>query len=171
SQNFKNENQEFTKLFPNTYPEVEFLMYVSLCKLSEDEMFSTLRGKFIIIDEAHFTRRGTKGENYYKFMRVMTRLWKEGEIKVMLATGTPIVDSAEDLEGIMEVLNVKDPEDYHNYVSRKKINIRDVEFVGEGTKDLPLKTVNIKLPDSEVDNYNQMLSQKFNFYSGLEDYI
>jgi hypothetical protein len=121
--NFQEELFKFNELFPKTSVNAIFYRWKTLTNKNLKEVMRLLSNCFIIVDEVHNLR--DKKNNYsvnkcYSFMKkVFNELLSLKVSKILLLSGTPIVDDPRDIKSIQNLLDVKD---ISNYISKFSSN-------------------------------------------------
>ncbi|KAJ1946920.1 hypothetical protein GGF37_000819 [Kickxella alabastrina] len=155
--NFLNEYQQFKCLFPHTTPPINHCMLMTLLNYGAEYAQNYLRNSFIIIDESHTVRNKETSRLYNMLYQVLNRLWEEGSIKLLLLTGTPIIDSVDDFFEAMKLMGVEDGQEA-SYVSFLKRDACPIDYQGEQIPELDWNIKTLELPASHHEEYVSITS-------------
>jgi hypothetical protein len=171
--NFQRENFKFNEIFPSTQVEAKYLRWKTLSNKCEKDVIDQLSGCFIIVDEVHNLR--AKNSNFienkcYYFMRnIFRELLSRKVSKIILLTGTPIVDDPKDINSIMGLMDVDNIFEYTSrYSTDNNYTITDEgEYIGGIL--WPLTLVEMKGDERKkyIDTVRRTSSN--NFCRGLDD--
>lgn len=176
---FAGEYNKFKTMFPHTTPNITFMRWMTMLREDKREIINKLKRCFIIIDEAHGLRGSSQTAKASDFMgEVIKTLFRENYgSKVLMLTGTPIVDSIRDVYSLLEIMNVdlfelgleEKIETSYKFISRFSTRTRPINFQGIFVDNALTKVVPIKLKKDTSNRYKKQTRGREDFYVRLVD--
>lgn len=155
--NFKNENSKFNDLFSSTSVHARYFRWKTLSNGNLEDTIKRLSDSFIIVDEVHNLRAkigGSEENKSHYFMGVVFRSLLRGKkAKLLLMTGTPIVDNPSDMESIGRLMDVGD---IFRYTSRYEAH-NNYKIISEGEKisGIIWPVTLVEMVGEEAENYKR----------------
>jgi len=171
--NFQRENSKFNEIFSSTQVNAKYLRWKTLSNRNEKDVIEQLSGCFIIVDEVHNLRAKnddyTENKCYYFMKNIFKELLGRKVSKIILLTGTPIVDDIKDIDSIMELMSIDNIFEYTSrYSTDDNYTITDE---GQYLENILWPITLVEMKGEERIKYIETAKKKSsnNFYKELDD--